>query len=494
MISIFANCGTNCSHRNMSLSTFVLQIVRLFPKVKFQKNCHFLISKIGNEMKGKGALLLPEDLSIEKIRAIYRNSLAKSITNNCATLESNFVPQEDTLAQRIAQQYVIDFLISHRMNNAALSIKNETNQLYEQQHSKKWICRKLQLSSKQPLFKQIREDLDIQTVTQTQESAVITALSRLPKPAVSLTATGQNYEKEIDSQDMSQFTALLESQAPSQEGHHHTSQSKGKHHHHHHSSKSGKSSTTQHSTSQLSNYSRSSKSALVQGTLNTPELTSLQTKTRLPTEFKLDSQQKSLTTNQINLEEEYGYDGVNPIGPLTEMMQTIRKSMNDRVDAYTKLPIDLTTTIQQEESKTKQKTAPSTLDLGIPKETSTVSTNNESNHKDNQTNPANNIESGSFYEEEEIEEEEIKSITRSTHTHSNLQSEHNSNNNNHTNSDGQLNSISNHSSHTTQNSTKGSINNDLKSVKSQHSASYHSVHQSQESEKRIDLHSLVSEN
>lgn len=288
-------------------------------------------------MKGKNYKNI--DTGIEKIRSIYLNSVADAIVNNTMNYESKFKPVPDNLATRIAQEFVMDFLKSHQMDAAFREISIETHDVIKQERTHKYIARKLNLDPKKPFFRQIREELDIKTVTETVDGDYL----KLPKPSITLTQQpNQPHDTYLKSQDMSEFTGLLESRTQTQTG-----ESRHKHH--------KKEKTVDAAPKSIQSRGLKSKSSALSTrehyTGLTPTLTSLQTKTFIQPTQEEPPKNVIVTKTGENLYELFQFDGVHEIGPATRMMLEIKQKMVERETAYERIPV-ADTTVQSEELKT----------------------------------------------------------------------------------------------------------------------------------------------
>ena len=282
------------------------------------------------------------DTSIEVIRAIYLNSIADAIVNHTKNFDSKFKAQPDTLANRIAQEFVMDFLKTHQMDAAFKEASIESKDVIKQERTHKYIARKLNLDPKKPLFKQIRTEMDIKTYTETQDGEN----QKLPKPSISLsTQQNQPHNTYLKSQDMSEFTNLLESRAPTM-----TNESKSSHRH---SKRDDKSKQPSEAPKSIASRSLKSKSSALSTrehyTGLTPTLTSLQTKTFIQPTQDTAPKEAIVTKTGENLYELFQFDGTHEIGPATRMMLELRAKMIERETAYERIPVADTTEISNED-------------------------------------------------------------------------------------------------------------------------------------------------
>ena len=81
---------------------FVVYVKNKEKKMKRKENA--FPADLGDDIDGQ-----------KRVQMIYLNSIALAISNNCKPLIKQFRRPNDTIAERIAQQIVADFILSHNM-------------------------------------------------------------------------------------------------------------------------------------------------------------------------------------------------------------------------------------------------------------------------------------------------------------------------------------------------------------------------------------------
>lgn len=190
-----------------------------------------------------------EDIEGQKrVRAIYMNSIATAIANNC---QSQIVPIKkpiDSVAERIAQEIVTQFISSHGMENACNILEAESENNIRVRHDNAWLGRRLRLDDSMPIVPQLVEEICPQNHTTTVESET----EKRPHLHVRVKKDSQGniienpHEvlnrpdaiKRISRSDLPQERALttndVDPLSVSQESRHSHHSRKGHHHHRHH--------------------------------------------------------------------------------------------------------------------------------------------------------------------------------------------------------------------------------------------------------------------
>ncbi|EAY10026.1 hypothetical protein TVAG_128350 [Trichomonas vaginalis G3] len=111
-----------------------------------------------------------EDIEGQKrVRAIYLNSIASAIANNCKSQIVTIKKPNDSIAERIAQEIVSEFILSHSMENAGNILEAESQNQIRVRHDISWLGRKLQLDDSSAIVPQLVEAICPQNHTTTVE-------------------------------------------------------------------------------------------------------------------------------------------------------------------------------------------------------------------------------------------------------------------------------------------------------------------------------------
>lgn len=101
--------------------------------------------------------LTPEEQAI--VQKIYNRAFAKTLSDKCDSKLTRFRKPSDSPAQRIANEFVVNYLISHSLDFTSDTAETESKQFLTERHDTVWIARKLKLNPTQPLLKQLLTEL-----------------------------------------------------------------------------------------------------------------------------------------------------------------------------------------------------------------------------------------------------------------------------------------------------------------------------------------------
>lgn len=106
-------------------------------------------------MKAKRHGIIDDAESEQHIVRIYNKAVAQSLSHNLEKKIRPFIEQKKSLAQRIASEYVANFLAKHKMDVSFAMAQKETNEYIHEEHNPAWTARRLGLHETEQLFHSI---------------------------------------------------------------------------------------------------------------------------------------------------------------------------------------------------------------------------------------------------------------------------------------------------------------------------------------------------
>jgi hypothetical protein len=168
-----------------------------------------------------------EKETLKCLHAIYLHTIAEKIKDGIDIKEGEFRKPIDTLAYKIASEYVANYLVSQIMVNSFEVVSKETDNYVRQRHDDAWIVKKLVLDETRNVFDQLME-LCVSNKT-TTATGTGTISGRKMKPKITRRGLGQedgdvpdtlqsktqttSDVQFIESHDFSQFTGILTTNA-----------------------------------------------------------------------------------------------------------------------------------------------------------------------------------------------------------------------------------------------------------------------------------------
>lgn len=186
--------------------------------------------------------------SPQAIKKIYFHSIAVSINKNCSDHVKKIRTPRDNLANRIAVEYVANFMRKHKMLNAQEIGFLESGEYIQENHDTNWICRRLGLLTTRPVFPQLIDVLGRDPDYQSTIDEELSKAGKLPPPPKER-SRAQSTVPDVSPEDCLQssdgcFTSFMTTGVPEDS---YTSRSHHREHRHHHHHRSNERSHRSHS-------------------------------------------------------------------------------------------------------------------------------------------------------------------------------------------------------------------------------------------------------